>query len=187
MLISDEKRAQIAAGAQPEDVLTAEELKQYQAELESGGEAEAGEGETPSAGDGEAGTEASEEPEPTAASGFGEGITAEYRQALKDQAKAEARAEAAEEKIAALEAKQETLQSQMTSLQEIGKLAVNNLQTALGKPKESAGTAEGMVKQFNDLQTEMSARFSRGRQSQEPKDPEPSAHIPLAFRHRISQ
>lgn len=185
MFISDENRARIAAGANPEDVLTEAELEQYRAEIESaaatseepaeGEEAET-QAEAPTAGE-----EASEEP----SVGFGEGITAEaYREALRDNGKLEAKLESAEARAEAAEQKLETMQAQMSSVAEIGKQAVKNLQVALGKSQEIPSTPEGIVSAYNDLQTEMSARFKTGRQSQETVEgQDSSANMPLAFRH----
>lgn len=198
MLISDEKRAQIAAGARAEDVLTAEELKHYQAEMDESG---SGDGETVIAQEKLDRIEAGEKPEdvleaaelekyraenpapapdPTAA-----GIDAEYRQLLRDNGKLEARVEAAEAKAADLEEKLAGKQAQIEGLTEIGKAAVHNLQVALGKPRETAASPEGLVTAYNNLQTEMAERFKPGRHSQAPSEESPEANVPLAFRtHR---
>lgn len=191
MFISDEKRAQIAAGARPEDVLSDKELEQYKTDLEAadkGGEgegAQAGEEGTEGVQDGEeeaAGKEANEGEE---SSGQGADLSVELRQALRDNGKLEARAEVAENRVAELDQQLGTQRSQMESLQEIGKLAVNNLQVAVGMPKESAATPEGLVSMYNDLQKKMAARFSTGRQSQgESHEHDVQADIPLAFRTR---
>lgn len=187
MFISEHKRAQIAAGARPEDVLSAEELVQYKAELENvsadeGTQSGEGEGE----GEGEELTE-----DLSAGENVGEqdtssvSMTEELRQALRDNGKLEARAEASEAKAAALDEKLSTQRSQMESLQEIGKLAVNNLQVALGMPKESGTTPEALVSTYNDLQRTMTERFSVGRQSKgDSLDDDTPANIPLAFRTR---
>lgn len=187
MFISEEKRAQIASGANPEDVLTAEELEQYNAELEDPQKSAEEPEDTTETGEGPSAGE-DPEPEPQADVGFGEGITAQdYRQALKDAAKAEARAEAAEERVAEMEASLKSKDAQISSITEIGKQAVHNLQIALGKPKESPGSAEALVTMYHNLQTEMSERFSTGRKSKEPREQDDTVNIPLAFRHKPTQ
>lgn len=204
MFISDDKRAQITAGARPEDVLTAEELTQYKAELEDNSGDGEGEGTTTIAQDKLDRIEAGEKPEdvlaedelakyrvdnpltPEPPAGGGSDINAEYRQLLKDSGRLEARAEAAEAKAASLEEKITSQHAQMDSLKEIGKLAVHNLQTALGKPKETPESPEGLVSAYNQLQGQMAERFKTGRQSKQadPADQGSEANIPLAFRNR---
>lgn len=205
MFISDDKRAQIAAGARPEDVLSAEELTQYKDELKNSGEGEGSEpvtiaqdkldrigaGEKPEdvLAEEELAQYRAEHPveEPPAPAAGGGDLTAEYRQLLKDNGKLEARVEAAEAKAASLEERITAQQAQMQSLQEIGKLAVHNLQTALGKPKETPSSPEGLVSAYNELQGQMAERFKPGRQSQAPKDEDPQVNVPLAFRNRVNK
>lgn len=186
MFIPDDKRAQIAAGARPEDVLSESELEQYKAELEeaqreadtAGQDTRGDEG----AGDQDEGTQASEPQEGAQAA---VDLNTELRQALKENGRLEARAEAAEAKAESLEHKLVNQKAQMESLQEIGKLAVNNLQVALGLPKESASSPEGLVTMYTDLQQKMAERFSRGRNSkQESLETDIQADLPLAFRSR---
>lgn len=181
MFISDEKRARIAAGAKPEDVLTAQELQMYQEELSKPLEAE-----EPAVEEGE-GEEATpdvsaEEPAIEAPQGS---FAEDYRNALRENGKLEARIDALNARNAELLEQLETRQAQVASLTEIGKLAVNHLQVALGKPKESAATAEGMVKMYNDLQTEMTLRFGQGRKSKGAGTEEASTSAALhpAFRN----
>lgn len=187
MFISDDKRAQIAAGAEPEDVLTADELTQYHAELNEPAPSQSEE-EGNEEGGGPSAEEEGGGPAADEGTGFGEGITAQdYRQALKDAAKAEARAEQAEEKVSQLQETLNNKESQLGSVTEIGKQAVHNLQTALGKPKESASTPEGLVTMFNELRTEMSQKFPTGRKSQEPKEESQQVNVPLPFRNLQSR
>lgn len=183
MFISEEKRAQIAAGADPEDVLTAEELKQYNAELENPTQQAEESAEGAQASEGGEDPEGPEEPphEPQASAGGGISVEA-YSQAVRDAAKAESRAEAAESRAAELESSLEAKNAQLASVTEIGKQAVHNLQSALGKPKEASDSPEGLVTMFNNLRTEMSARFPTGRKTQEPQESSNEAHVPLAFR-----
>jgi hypothetical protein len=178
MFISDEKRAQIAAGARPEDVLTAEELTHYQAE--------SAQAETEAQADVEVeAAEAETETEAEVTAEVDLGLTAEYRQLLRDNGKLEARVEAAEAKAAELKEQLSGKQAQIEGLTEVGKLAVHNLQVALGKPRETFSNPEGLVTAYNSLQAEMAERFKPGRQSAAPADESPEANVPLAFRtHR---
>lgn len=184
MFISQEKRAQIAAGADPKEVLTAEELKQYNAELESTkGEGEEGEGE------GKLASEAGEEGEggapgePNQPVASNASLSDDYRQLLKDNGRLEARLETAEASAAALQAKLDAQASQMASLTEIGGLAVKNLQVALGKTQSVPASPEGLVSEFNSLQGEMAKRFKVGRQSaDDPLEETNLQSVPLAFR-----
>lgn len=198
MLISEEKRAQIAAGARPEDVLTAEELTAYQAEVPSDESTSSSEDTIEAkhariaAGEKAEDVLTAEElkdwqaANPDTSTTVPEGLQAEYNQLLKDNGKLEARLEAAEANLAAGQERLATAQAQIASLQEVGKLAVNNLQVALGLPKESPGTPEGLVSAYNELQGKMAARFNTGQLSKSP-DPtkvDNNSVVPLAFRQR---
>ena len=183
MLISEEKRAQIAAGADPKEVLTAEELKQYNAELEAtkGESGEEGEGEGKLAS--EAGEEGGAPGEPNQPVANTASLSDDYRQLLKDNGRLEARLETAEASAAALQAKFDAQASQVTSLTEIGGLAVKNLQVALGKTQSIPTSPEGLVSEYNALQGEMAKRFKVGRQSAEDvTEEEQQQSVPLAFR-----
>lgn len=202
MFISEEKRAQIAAGARPEDVLTADELTAYQEEVKNSDPEP-----TDTIEAKHARIEAGEKPEdvltaeelkdwqagpsgtsPTVPEGPA-ALQAEYNQLLRDNGKLEARLEAAEANLTGAQEKLASAQAQIASLQEIGKLAVNNLQVALGLPKESPGTPEGLVSAYNELQGKMAARFKTGQQSQSP-DPtkvDNNSVVPLAFRQRTAK
>lgn len=156
MNISPEKLARIEAGARPEDVLTAEELKAYQAAIEGEAETEAPDAEGP-------GKDAAEEvPEdPQAVAGDELDVTA----LIKDNGRLEARLEARDERIAELEGKLLGQKSTLDSLMAIGIDAVNKRQLALGKPQTQPSTPEALITAFHDLSAEMSARFKVGQQS----------------------
>ncbi|MCY1425941.1 signal peptide peptidase SppA, 36K type [compost metagenome] len=152
MNISQEKLAQIAAGADPKVVLTAEELEHYEAALAS-------ETEEPEEGEGEkTGTEGEgDKPAPV--------VGADVANLLKENGKLEAKLEAA---LADSQAKQAALgasQAQLANLLVVAKAAVCGLQTALGQPREAKATAGEVVAQFNDLQGQMAKRFPVGRQT----------------------
>lgn len=184
MFISEEKRAQIAAGARPKDVLTAEELSQYNAEIASANEQNA---ETPEAQAAEAPAEVEqpvEEPSAPVAKNA-PGIEAEYYQLLKDNGGLEAKLEAQKDAYQALEQKHQAQAAQLASLTEIGGLAVKNLQVALGMSASVPTSAEGLVTEYNNLQAKMAERFKVGRQSASEAngdDDNRETHVPLAFR-----
>lgn len=171
MNISPETLARIEAGARPEDVLTAEELKAYQAAIEGEAETEA------SAGDESepTGQQSAEEPQE------GTQAVADVTALLKDNGRLEARLEARDERIAELEAKLSAQQSTFESLMAIGIDAVNKRQLALGKPQTQPSTPEALVNAFHDLSAEMATRFKVGQQSaavDTQKDVEAESFIP---------
>lgn len=181
MFISEEKRAQIAAGARPEDVLTAEELTHYQAEIaNTDGSEGQDEGDV-------SGKEASENEgeDLTPVAKTAPGLEQSYHQALKDNGRLEAKLEDAQARIEALEQKAASQTAQLASVTEIGGLAVKNLQVALGKTQSVPTSPEGLVSEYNALQGEMAKRFKVGRQSADEasaSDDQRETHVPLAFR-----
>ena len=181
MLISQEKRAQIAAGADPKEVLTAEELKQYNAELEANNEPEGSEDSAGAQAEGSKGEEEGDQPsEPVASNAT---LSDDYRQLLRDNGRLEARLEAAEARADDLQSRLDAQAAQVTSLTEIGGLAVKNLQVALGKTQSIPTSPEGLVSEYNALQGEMAKRFKVGRQSSEDvTEEEQQQSVPLAFR-----
>lgn len=154
MLISAEKLAQIAAGADPKGVLTAEELKVYEAGLTN---EKAGHKEDP------AKKPAAEEGSPDQP-----GVSADVSQLLKENGKLEAKLEAAEQRIADMEQALGGAEAQTKALLIVSQAAVANLQVALGLPKEAKASATEVVAQYNDLQGQMAARFKVGQQTQTP-------------------
>lgn len=171
MSISPEKLAQIAAGADPKTVLTAEELKHYEASLEQGDEPEAHE---PEGGEPE-----SNEPETPAAPAAGD----EVRALMKDIGRLEAKLEAAEADNQQLQQALEGRDAQMAALLTVAQAAVANLQTALQRPKEAKSTAGEVVAQYNDLQGEMAKRFKTGQQTTTPTADTTRAPVTTSFRH----
>jgi signal peptide peptidase SppA len=179
MFISEEKRAQIAAGAPAKDVLTAEELTQYEAEV-----AAAAEEPTDKLAAAEEPTDKLAAEEDVASTTPTSDLT-DYYQALKDNGRLEARLDAEKERREAAEQKLSAQASQLDSLTEIGALAVKNLQVALGMTQSVPTTPEGLVTEYNGLQTRMAQRFKVGRQSASEAsapDHKEGADIPLAFR-----
>ena len=171
MTISDKKLAQIAAGADPKDVLTAEELTQYQATLE---ETEAEAEETA-----EEETEASAEEE-TDLDDQSYSITSLNKQV----GKLEAKLEMADEKLADMAAKLEAKESDMQALLAVAQTAVGKLAVALGKPQEIATTATAVVAKYNELQGEMAKRFKTGQQSAETPTAEGAESTVVSFRSK---
>ena len=155
MNISAEKLAQIAAGADPSVVLTAEELKLYQASLEESA-AEEPVAEEPAAE--EPGSEAASAPV----------ASADNAALLKEIGRLEAKLEAADERLKAANEKLETQASENAALATVAKVAVANLQTALGQPKAEKSTGTEIVAQFNDLQAQMATRFKVGQTTTTP-------------------
>lgn len=181
MFISQEKRAQIAAGADPKEVLTAEELKQYNAELETSSEEENPEEASGAQAEEQNGGEDEETSSQPVASNAT--LSDDYRQLLRDNGRLEARLEAAEARASDLQSRLDAQASQVASLTEIGGLAVKNLQVALGKTQSIPTSPEGLVSEYNALQGEMAKRFKVGRQSAEDvTEEEQQQSVPLAFR-----
>lgn len=181
MKISAEKLAQIEAGADPKDVLTADELKFYTEQLEASDDdtnnTEANEGKP---GDGE------EEEETTASASATSATTAsaDLIAMTREMGRLEAKFEVAQETIRDLKAKQVDRDTEMAGLMDVAKVALGNLFTAMGKPKEMPATAAGIVAKFTELQGEMSARFKTGQQTTTPVT-EPSATAETGnFRHK---
>ncbi len=172
MNISAEKLAQIAAGADPKTVLTAEELKQYEASLETP-EPEANEG------NGEGGDEPeAEEPEKPAAE-----ASTDPMALMKEIGRLEAKLEAAEADNATLQQALAGRDAQMASLLTVAQVAVGNLQAALQRPKEAKSTAAEVVAQFNELQGDMAKRFKIGQQTTTPTEDTTRAQVTTSFRH----
>lgn len=155
MNISAEKLAQIAAGADPSVVLTAEELKLYQASLEE-----------PAAEEPVAEEPAAEEPGSEAASA--PAASADNAALLKEIGRLEAKLEAADEKLKLATTGLESLAAENAALATVAKVAVANLQTALGQPKAEKSTGTEIVAQFNDLQAQMATRFKVGQTTTTP-------------------
>lgn len=182
MKISAEKLAQISGGADPKDVLTEDELKQYQASLEEeGNREETAEDQTPEeqASEGEGEGEGDE--------GGQEGVQAsvELLDLTKTVGRLEAKLEVAEESAKDLQEKLDAKDSDISALAEVAKVAVGNLCTALGKPKEIPSSTAGIVSMFNDLQGEMARRFQVGQQSSQAPTQEGAESKLHNFRHNV--
>lgn len=189
MLISEEKRAQIAAGAKPEDVLTAQEFTAWKEELEAaeGSETLAKEGEeeggeAPAEGEEEESREANE---PAPASREATVSMAEYRDLLKENARMEARLETANSRVEELTGEVSALQTSKKALHTVASTAVDKLHVALGKQGKSFGSSEDLVAEYNALMGEMAERFGKStkQRSKGPGTSEaPASYIPPAFR-----
>lgn len=176
MNISAEKLAQIAAGADPKEVLTAEELKQYMASLEDDS------AEDESAED-EAAEEEGQEPDASAEATKPQ-ASADALALTKEVGRLEAKLEAAEEKLKLALEGIEAQAAENAALIAVAKVGVGMLQTALGQPKEAKGTGTEIVAQFNDLQAQMAARFNIGQKTVTPvKDSNTTGGI-ASFRHQ---
>ena len=170
MNISAEKLAQIAAGADPSVVLTAEELKLYQASLEQESEEEEG---AESEASQEGGEEEGDEPE----------ASANTLALMKEIGRLEAKLEAADEKLKAADAKLEAQAAENIALVAVASVAVGNLQTALGLPKASKATGTEVVAQFNELQAQMATRFKIGQTTVTPTADSTKVGGTPSFRH----
>lgn len=173
MNISDEKLAQIAAGADPKDVLTAEELTMYQASLETDPEAEE-----------PAVAAADEEEVPQAADEKMTVIaTADLMAMTKLAGKMEAKVETLEAKLEEMGVQAAARETETVALMEVAQAGLGMLFTALGKPKENPTTVAGVTAKFAELQGEMTRRFKTGRQSAETPTAEGSESQVVSFRH----
>lgn len=157
MKISQAKLAKIAAGAKPEDILTAEELVQYKASIEEvapvvAEEPKGGEG---GEGGGEGGDNEPAKPAVAAAAGD----SAELHRLLKENGKLEAKVEGLQEKLDALQATHEASMKASNELLVVAQHAVKNLQVALGKPREAKASVTEVLAQFNELQGIMAKAF----------------------------
>lgn len=153
MPISEEKLAQISAGAAPESVLTLAELAVYQQQLKTTAETP----EVPVDANGtvvEPTPEVKAEPE----------VVSDTSMAIL-LGKTQAKLEASEAKVVEMTEAKEALATQMSSLLVVAQAAVSNLQVALQLPKEVKASAPELLAQYNSLQTEMQARFPVGKKS----------------------
>ena len=163
MQIAAEKLAQIAAGADPKDVLTAEELSMWA----EGVQATAAEPEAT-------------QPEQTTVSDSG--VVAELASAMKTIGRLEAKLETAEAEAAALKQSLEARDTQMASLLTVAQDAVAKLQVALGKPKEAKGTPTEVLAQYTELQGQMAALFKTGQQTTTPVEDKTRQQVSHSFR-----
>lgn len=184
MVISAEKLAQIASGADPKVVLNDAEYAHYLTTLadESGG------GEGGGEGDGnkptEEGGEKPAEPPKTEASTGGD-LGDKLADQLKLNGKLEAQLEAAKEQLTAANAKVEAQAKDLEHMLVMGQAAVTKLQLALGMPKQAETSVTKLLEQYNDLQSKMAARFPTSQQSQPSTTDQPQA--PANFRVSASQ
>lgn len=163
MQIAAEKLAQIAAGADPKDVLTAEELSMW------------AEGVQATAAEPEAA-------QPEQATPSDTGVVAELASAMKTIGRLEAKLETAEAEAAALKQSLEARDTQMASLLTVAQDAVAKLQVALGKPKEAKGTPTEVLAQYTELQGQMATLFKTGQQTTTPVEDKTRQQVSHSFR-----
>lgn len=177
MKISAEKLAQIAAGADPKLVLTAEELTVYQASLAAQPEAE-----EPAPAE-EPAAESNPPAEPAATADGSEKVL----ELTKDLGRMEVKLEAAQEQLKAAGDQLSILASENLSLMAVAKVAVANLQKALGQPVAEKATGAEVVAQFNELQAQMASTFKVGQQTQVPVSDTTPVGGTTSFRHNSSK
>lgn len=196
MFMSEHKRAQIEAGAKPEDVLTPEELTAYNESLEKG------EGEQPAGTEASEGTEANTEgQEPEVTEGGEQGTQAsteapkteatvpmsEYSQLMRENAKLAQQLETSQASVEDMKAEMSTMKTRTAALHEVAAVAVDKLNVALRKPARTFESSDALVSEFNSLQAEMAATFgsAQKQQSKGPgtKEAETNFNVPAAFRH----
>ena len=166
MPISDEKLAQIEAGADPKSVLTKTELKQYEAGIQAAATA-AAEAEALAKVEAEAKDEkepeAKIEPELVVTA---EANTAELHKALKENGKLEAKVESLTADNEKLQAAADAARAEADSLLVLAQAAVEKLQVATHSPRETKATAAEVLAQFNSLQSKLAGMFPTGQKSQ---------------------
>lgn len=135
-----EKLAQIAGGAEPSVVLSAEELKEYEASFS---------------------VEEAKAEEPLE-------VKPDELNFAKQVGKLEAKLEMAMEENQRLREKQAATEEGMQALMIVAQAAITNMQNALRKPKECKNTALEVLAQFNELQQCMADTFKRGQQTTTP-------------------
>lgn len=197
MFISEHKRSQIEAGANPKDVLTPAELTAYNEALEAqsseeGTENQAAAGETDAAEGLEASEETAEETTEASTAPAGESKVpmiemSEYRKVVRESASFEQKLEAAQARLEELEADISKLNTRNAALHDVAAVAVDKLNIALRKPAKVYASSDALVAEFNSLQAEMASRFgsAQTQQSKGPGTKESSGYtnIPAAFRH----
>lgn len=170
MVISEEKRAAIAAGASPETVLTAEELQVYLEEGEP--ETDAGDSGLPGepAAEGEPGADDGAEGEQTEVEDAPKGARDFDPAVYRDLGRAEAKVEQLTAQLATATEKLEAAEATAASLMTVAQAAVTNLQVALSLPKERMATATDLLEQYKGLRQRLEARYPSGRRSDDSVD-----------------
>lgn len=172
MKISAEKLAQITAGAAPESVLTAAELKQYNDHLAE----EAAK--TPEPTEEELAVKAEEDRLALLAKNGGDdpvdtpskpevGASQQLIEAFRENGKLEAKVEGLTSELEKVQGQLAAAQATADSLIVLGQAAVKNLQVATRSPVETKATAAEVLGQFNELSSKMASMFKVGQQSVE--------------------
>lgn len=170
MKISAEKLAQITAGAAPESVLTAAELKQYNDQLAENALVEPTAEEVAKKEEEDrlallaqnGGDKPVEEPVVPGAT-----ASQQLMDAFRQNGKLEAKVEGLTSELEKVKAELETAQATSNSLIVLGQAAVKNLQVATRSPVETKATASEVLTQYNELSSKMAKMFTPGQQSQE--------------------
>ncbi|MNQ75464.1 hypothetical protein D3C85_902640 [compost metagenome] len=92
-------------------------------------------------------------------------LATDLRDALRENGKLEAKLEAAEAKLVALQATLDKSAADAASLLIVAQAAVTNLQVATQQPKDAKGTVAEVLAQYNDLQGKMAKMFGIGQSS----------------------
>lgn len=171
MKISAEKLAQITAGAAPESVLTATELKQYNDHLAE----EAAKNAVVEPTEEELAAKAEEDrlallaqnggDKPLETEQQGASASQQLSDAFRQNGRLEAKVEGLTSELEKVKAELETAQATANSLIVLGQAAVKNLQVATRSPVETKATAAEVLGQFNDLSSKMASMFKVGQQS----------------------
>lgn len=195
MKISAEKLAQITAGAAPESVLTAAELKQYNDHLAE----EAAKTNVVEPTEEELAVKAEEDRLALLAKNGGDdpegkndpqiGASQQLIDAFRENGKLEAKVEGLTAELEKVKGQLEEAQATATSLIVLGQAAVKNLQVATRSPVETKATASEVLGQFNDLSAKMATMFKVGQQTSEAplKDSTTTAEMTHNVRQKSAQ
>lgn len=188
MQISAEKLAQIEAGAAPESVLTAEELKHYNDTIAA--EAATAEEAAAAAANAEAEAAAAtpkDDNDPATAPVASAGDTDALHKALKENGKLEAKVEDLQAQIEKLQADLTAAKAESSSLLVVAQAAVEKLQNATKSPKEVKATATEVIGQYNDLLAKMATMFKPGQQSTSAPVADNTQEQQANYRHKAQQ
>lgn len=188
MVISAEKLAQIEAGAAPESVLTAEELKHYNETLAAeAATAEEAAAAAATAAAAEAAPAPKEEGAQATAPVASAGDTDALHKALKQNGKLEAQVETLQAQVEKLQAELDSAKAEGSSLLVVAQAAVEKLQNATKSPREVKATATEVIGQYNDLQAKMATMFKTGQQSTAAPVADNTPEQQANFRHKAQQ
>jgi signal peptide peptidase SppA len=198
MKISDEKLAQIEAGAKAEDVLTKAELAHYNKQMadlkEATDKEAAAKKELEDAEAAKAAKEASDKEaadklaaEKLAATGAGAGNidASAYTEAVRAQAKLEVKVDDLTERLTKAEAALTDAKAETSNLIIVAQHAVKKLQVATGQPQVEKSSATEILAQFNELQVKLADIFKVGKQSSDTPTKEAEAVLTPNLRQKV--